>query len=111
MFQARWNGHLSEPLIFRTPATISLYKQPRRRYGITVFSDLNLRGRFVELQRLAAGSWTRVRRKRLVHTPKQNGAFYAVFTVRQRGLMLRIFVPDETVAPCYNPTATETFSS
>jgi hypothetical protein len=69
MFQARWNGHLSEPLIFRTPATISLYKQPRRRYGITVL------------------------------------------TVRQRGLMLRIFVPDETVAPCYNPTATETFSS
>lgn len=110
MFQARWNGHSSQPLIFREPAAMSFYRQSRRRWGITVFSSRNLQGRFVELQRLAAGTWTRVRRLRLVPTPRKKG-FYAIFPVRRRGLTLRIFVPEETAAPCYNPTATKTFYS
>jgi hypothetical protein len=110
MFQARWNGHSSQPLIFREPAPMSFYRQSRRRWGITVFSSRNLRGRFVELQRLSAGTWTRVRRLRLVPTPRKKG-FYAIFPVRQRGLTLRIFVPQATAAPCYTPTATKTFYS
>lgn len=110
MFRARWSGRLSEPVIFRQPFALGFYKQSRRRWGVTVYSDVNLRGRFVELQRLAGSSWTRVRRQRLVPTPKKK-AVYAIFTVRQRGLTLRIFVPEETAAPCYNPTATQTFTS
>jgi hypothetical protein len=110
MFQARWNGYLSQPLIFREPAAMSFYRQSRRRWGITVFSYQNLQGHFVELQRWAGGMWTRVRRQRLVPTPKRKGV-YAIFTVRQRGLTLRIFLPEETAAPCHYPTATQTFSS
>jgi hypothetical protein len=110
MFQARWNGHVSTPSIVRSPPAISFYKQARRRWGITVHSALNLNGRFVELQRLAAGTWTRVRRKRLILTPRRKG-YYAIFAVRQRGLTLRIFVPEETAAPCYTPTVTQTFYS
>jgi hypothetical protein len=110
MFQARWNGHLSKPSIVRAPPAISFYRQARRRWGITVHSAANLKGRFVELQRFAVGKWTRVRRKRLVPTPRRKG-YYAIFAVRQRGLTLRIFVPEKTAAPCYDPTATQTFSS
>jgi hypothetical protein len=110
MFHARWRGEVSKPFIFREPAAISFYKQSSRRYGITVYSNMNMSGRFVELQRLSRNSWVRVRRMRLVPTPKRKAVF-ATFAVRQRGLRLRIFVPEETAAPCSAPTATKAFTS
>jgi hypothetical protein len=110
-FRARWNGHLSEPLIVRSPIPVFLDRKGGGRYGVWFYSDTNMRGRLVELQRLTAGSWTRFRRKRLVRSPDQLGIYRAVFTVRERGLRLRFSVPPETAAPCYNAGASPTFST
>jgi hypothetical protein len=110
-FRARWNGHLSEPLVFRQPVTAFPFKETRRRFTVQVASDKDLRGRFVELQRLEGGSWTRLRRKRLVRSTRVNSNYNATFRIRQRGLRLRFFVPEETVAPCYSAGATKSFSS
>jgi hypothetical protein len=108
--RARWKGQLSEPLIFRSPVSVNVYRLGRGRYSIWLYSDMNVRGRFVELQRLAAGTWTRVQRRRLV-AHRTNNIYQAIFTVRQRGLTLRGFVPEATAAPCYGANGTQTFSS
>jgi hypothetical protein len=97
------------------------FKEPRDRFIVQGSSDADLRGRFVELQdlrgrfvelqRLAAGTWTRFRRKRLVRSTRVNSNYNATFAVRQRGLTLRFYVPEETAAPCYSSNATKTFRS
>jgi hypothetical protein len=108
--RARWNGYFSEPLIFRSPISVNVYKMGGGRFSVWLYSDTNVKGRFIELQRLEAGTWTRVRRKRLV-AHRTNNIYQAIFTVRQRGLTLRGYVPSETAAPCYSANATQTFSS
>jgi hypothetical protein len=109
-FRARWNGQFSEPLVFRSPISVHVYKLNGGRFSIWLYSDMNVKGRFVELQRLAAGTWTRVMRKRLV-AYRTNNVYRAVFTVRERGVTFRGFVPDATAAPCYDGNATPTFTS
>lgn len=112
-FRARWNTHVSEPVTLRSPVRISLGKEPGRRYRVRVLADSNLSGRFVALQRLAGGRWTHVRRARLVAYGQGGyGSFYtAAFTVRKRGLRLRILVPEKAAAPCHEPAASQTFVS
>lgn len=78
-----------------------------------MFAQSNLNGRFIALQRLAGGRWTHVRRARLVSAgfAGYGGRYEATFTVRKRGLRLRILVPAKSAAPCNAPAATETFIS
>lgn len=109
-FRARWNGHFSQPLVFRSPISVHVYKLGGGRFSIWLYSEMNMKGRYVELQRLAAGTWTRVIRKRLVRY-RTNNVYRAVFRVRERGLTFRGFVPDATAAPCYDSNATPTFTS
>jgi hypothetical protein len=112
-FRALWKGHRSEPVTLRSPVRISLVKEGARRYRVTVNADSNLSRRFVALQRLAGGRWRHVRRVRLAPYGQAGyGGFYtAAFTVRKRGLRLRILVPEKTAAPCHEPAASQTFVS
>jgi hypothetical protein len=112
-FRARWKNHLSDPVTLRSPVRIVLIKRPQRRYLVRVLAESNLSGRFVALQRLAGGGWTHVRRARLTSYgfAGSGGGFETTFKVRKRGLTLRILVPERTVAPCHDATASQTFVS
>jgi hypothetical protein len=113
-FRARWNDHFSDPVTHRAdvPISITPLGSGRVRVSLTPFSTLSmkLKGRFVELQRLTAGQWTRVRRARLALRREGTG-FSATFTVKRRGLTLRAFVPAQSAAPCYAATASKTWIS
>jgi hypothetical protein len=114
-FRARWNGHLSDPVTHRGDVPIWLTQLGKGRVSVDVTTSdttLKLKGRFVELQRLSLGQWTRIRRARFV--PRRGSGltrFSATFTVRKRGLTLRAFVPAESAAPCYAATASKTWTS
>jgi hypothetical protein len=112
-FRARWKNHVSDPVTLRSPVRIVLIKRPGRRYLVRVLAESNLSGRFIALQRLAGGRWAHVRRARLTSYgfAGYGGGFEATFRVRKRGLTLRILVPEKTVAPCHDPTASQTFVS
>jgi hypothetical protein len=116
-YRARWNGRLSEPLTFRADLPMTLTRLPGRRYRVSVSTGdtrQNLAGRIVELQRLTAGQWRRVRRTRLVRAQGSAGAylsFSAVFTVRARGLTVRVWAPSDTASPCYAASASGTWVS
>jgi hypothetical protein len=107
-YRARWNGRLSEPLVFRGKLLMTLTKLGGGRYRARVGTQQNMQGRVVELQRLVGGQWRRVRSARLARV---RGGFGAIFTVRRRGLNLRVLVPARSAAPCYSATASETFVS
>jgi hypothetical protein len=111
-FRARWNNHLSDPVTHRGELQIWLTQlgQGRVRVGVSAFdTTLKLKGRVVELQRLSAGQWTRVRRARL--GAKRANWFSVTFAVKRRGLTLRVFVPAASAAPCYAATASKTWAS
>jgi hypothetical protein len=116
-FRARWRGHLSSHVLVRVPAFVTAAWRPRRRVVevavSTGFSGQSLRGRFVELQRKveATGTWVRVRRARLgrgAYARYLGLQFKTRFSVRARGLTLRILVPGETGAPCYTAGLSQT---
>jgi hypothetical protein len=114
-YHARWNDRLSEPVTVRPPIWVgSPAKRPGRRWTVLVSAggpvSRDLRGRLVELQRLAVGQWTLVRRGRLAAGPS-GASFQVTFTVPTRGLRLRVFVPAKTAAPCYGPAASTTWKS
>jgi hypothetical protein len=111
-FRARWNNHLSDPVTHRQDLSIWITQLGggRVRVGVNSFGlPLKLKGKFVELQRLRAGQWTRIRRARF--SVRRPGSFSATFTVRTRGLTLRAFVPAESAAPCYAATASKSWST
>jgi hypothetical protein len=118
-FRARWRESVSEPALVRVPLAVWVTWRPRRRIVdvslSTGESGQNVRGRFVELQRQAAGTgeWVRVRRARLAVRPQLRGApsFGARFSVPTRGLTLRVFAPAETGAPCFSAAASNTWRS
>jgi hypothetical protein len=110
-YRARWRGNLSEPVTVRGQLQLSVSKRPGGRYSVGFAADSNLGGRFVELQRLAAGRWTRVRRARLEPGGGSGTSFRASFTVRRKGVTLRIALPRKSAAPCYEPAVTQTFVS
>jgi hypothetical protein len=113
IFRALWRGRVSESVTLRSPVQLNVLKLPGRRYMATIVAESNLTRRLVALQRLAGGRWVYVRRARLlaVGTAGYGGSFRATFVVRKRGLRLRIFVPEKSVAPCHDPTASATFVS
>jgi hypothetical protein len=112
-FFARWKSQVSDSVTVRSPVRIVLIKRPAGRYLVRVLAESNLSGRFVALQQLAGGRWTHVRRARLTSYgfAGYGGGFEATFRVRKRGLRLRIFLPEKSVAPCHDATASETFVS
>jgi hypothetical protein len=112
-FRAQWKGRLSEPVTLRSPVTVRLNKLPARRFRVIITAEMNLKGRFVALQRLRGGQWRHVRRLRLETggTPGYTGYFKSEFTVRQRGLRLRVWAPASAVGACHDPSASETFVS
>jgi hypothetical protein len=107
-YRARWNGRLSEPLVFRGKLPMSLTNLGGGRYRARVGTQQSMQGRVVELQRLVGGQWRRVRSARLARV---RGGFDAIFTVQRRGLTLRVLAPARSAAPCYSATATEPFVS
>jgi hypothetical protein len=115
VYRARWNNQLSRPVPVgsKPPVRINLTKLPANRFRVWLFADSNLSGRFIALQRLAGGRWIHVRRARLESAGSAGTAvrFEAMFTVRKRGLRLRVVVPAKTAAPCNTAATTETFRS
>jgi hypothetical protein len=113
-YRARWGRRLSKPVRVRPQLRMQLLKLGVERYRVTVNTGearQQLAGRFVQLQRLAAGSWTRIRRVRLAADRGVFGSFSATFAVRKRGLRIRIAVPQKSAAPCFAPTLSQTFVS
>ena len=112
-FRARWKSHLSRPAVFRPELRIMVRRERTGRFLVMVAAHASLRGRFLELQRLAGGQWKRVKHLRLGVGGKVNygGAYWAKFSVRARGWTMRVFASDETAAPCYASGATRTFRS
>jgi hypothetical protein len=113
IFRALWKGHRSNPVTVRGPVRVRLVKERQGRYRVSVMAESNLSRRFVALQRLAGGRWRHVRRQRLAAYGQAGygGYFTATFTVRKRGLRLRILVPEKTAAPCHAPAVSQTFVS
>jgi hypothetical protein len=119
-YRARWQGHVSAPAIAQAPIWSNPVWDRRRRVIRALVSTRptgqNLRGRVVELQRKIPGTdeWVRVRRARLGRVrPPFTGPdlFEARFTVRTRGLTMRLFVPPETGAPCFSAGVSEPFKT
>jgi hypothetical protein len=112
-FRARWKDQLSDPVVFRIPASIWTRKAPGRRaawevHVIPESSGASMAGKVVELQRRAGSRWVRYRSGRLVHKASFDLGAYnhqAVFEVPTRGLTLRAFLPRKSALPCYQPAA------
>lgn len=112
-YRARANGRLSEPVTIRIPMNISVVKLPGRRYRVSVATSMpkQLQGKQIDLQRLAGGTWTRVRRVRLLPVRGLYGLFAATFTVRTRRLTMRAVVPENIAGPCYLETVSKTWTT
>jgi hypothetical protein len=108
-YRARWNGRLSEPLVFRGELALWLTELAGGRYRVnvsTASAPQNMNGRRVELQRLVAGRWTVASRARL---SGRGTTFTAIVTARARNQSFRIFVPRRSAAPCYVATTSQAF--
>jgi hypothetical protein len=116
-FRARWMdkaGRIgtSDPVSFRAPVQLSLTKLSGYSQRVGVTGDQDMKGRIIELQRLAAGQWRLVRRTRLIADLGSYGmSSSATFSVRRRGLVLRAYVPLKSASPCYAATASDQWRS
>lgn len=113
-YRARWRRRVSKPVTVRPSLKIRLAKLALDRYRVSVSTGeakQQMAGRFVELQRLAAGTWSRVRRVRLAPDRGVFGSFSASFVVRKRVLRMRVVVPQKSAAPCFATTLSQTFVS
>ena len=100
-YRARWGRRLSRPVTVRPPLRMRLAKVAAERYHVSVSTgeaQQRMGGRLVELQRLAAGSWTRVRRVRLAADKAAFGSFSVTFAVRKRFPSRRSRVRDPSSA-------------
>jgi hypothetical protein len=111
VYRARWNGQLSPPVRVRGELQVSVNRRSRGRYVVAIPADANLSRRPVRVQRLSSGRWMLFRRVLLQPGGGSGTAFIAEFTVRQRGLRLRVVVPATTARPCYGPAVTQPFVS
>jgi hypothetical protein len=111
-FRARWKTQLSEPVAFRPPLRVTVRRERSGRFLTLVPAHATLRGEFLELQRLVAGQWKRIKYLRL--NPRKisyGGSYWTTFAIRTKGWPLRVYAPPETTAPCYTAGATQTFRS
>jgi hypothetical protein len=108
-YRARWNGRLSEPLVFRGELQLWLTPLARGRHRVNVSTSTtgqSMKGRIVELQRLVRARWRPVQRARLRGA---GGTFTATVTARARNQSFRVFVPARSAAPCYVATQSQPF--
>jgi hypothetical protein len=116
-FRARWMDNAgriatSDPVSYRAPVQFSLTRLSGFRQRVSVTGDQDMKGRIIELQRLAAGQWRLARRTRLVADLGSYGrSSSATFVVRRRGLVLRAYVPAKSASPCYAATASDQWRS
>jgi hypothetical protein len=116
-FRARWMDNAgrigtSDPVRYLGPVQFSLTKLSSYRQRVGVTGDQEMKGRIIELQRLIAGQWRRVRRTRLVADLGSYGrSSSATFIVRRRGLVLRAYMPAKSALPCYAATASDEWRS
>jgi hypothetical protein len=109
VYRARWKGQLSAPVRVRGELQLTVSRRSRGRFVVAIPADANLSRRPVQVQRLSSGRWTLFRRVLLQPGGGSGTAFVAEFTVRQRGLRLRVLVPAKTARPCYGPAVTQAF--
>jgi hypothetical protein len=118
-FRARWNDDLSEPVAYKPPLVPNVVRRPQRTVRVEVYSFVGpgaspviLTGRQVEVQRLRAGQWSRIRRGKLIGFGPNlyNRTYFANFKL-PRGLTLRAFVPAKTALPCWSSAVSKTFKS
>jgi hypothetical protein len=118
-FRARWNDELSEPVSYRPPLVPNVVRRRPGAYRVEVYSyvpsggkPVILTGRQVEVQRLQAGQWSRIRRGKLIGFGSNlyNRTYFANFTV-PRGLTLRASVSAKTALPCWSAGVSKTFRS
>lgn len=116
-FRARWGDELSPPITYRLPAPLYAIRVRGRIWTVSFNpydSRTKLNGKVVELQRFSGGRWTRFKSARLKLKPSLRlGAFNheAKFTVPERGLRLRAFLPARSAAPCWAAGTSEPFRS
>lgn len=119
-YRARWAGSFSTPVIALAPIWANAFLNPRNRVVTALVetrpTGQNLRGKLIELQRKLPDTdrWLRVRRARLVRATRpftRPDLFQARFTVRTRGLTMRVFVPQQTAAPCFSAGVSQPFRS
>jgi hypothetical protein len=73
-----------------------------------------MKGKWVHLQRLRAGTWKTIARKKLVRKPSLVwGAFNheVFFPLTARGWTLRAYLPRKSALPCYKATTTSQWRS
>jgi hypothetical protein len=118
--RARWNGQYSEPVTWRVPARPWVARISGTRTWVvhatpgSPTGQPSLQGKRVELQRLTAGGWVRIRSARLVRKASLKWGpfnYQASFTVPTRGLRLRAYLPVQSAAPCYLPGGSESWRS
>ena len=119
-FRARWNSDYSEARLWQLPAQPRVARISGTRTWVvhitpaTPTGQVGFRGKTVELQRLSAGGWVRVRSARLVRKASLRWGpfnYQASFTVPTRGLRLRAYLPAKRAAPCFLPGASATWRS
>jgi hypothetical protein len=119
-FRARWKDDYSAPVVWRVPPAMQVARiSGTRKWVVHVFpatptGAVGLKGKRVELQRLAPSGWVRVRSATLTRKASLRwGAFnhQATFTVPTRKLRLRAFLPAASAAPCYLPGGTAPWRS
>jgi hypothetical protein len=114
-YRARWNGQLSDPIVFRGKLDVSHVRLSRTRHRVSVFTSTNnpvdLRGRTILLQRDVAGNWRRIASARLVPDRVKYYTFVATFTVPHRGWKLRALVTAKSALPCFTTSVSETWRS
>jgi hypothetical protein len=114
-YRARWNGHLSPPVLLAGTLTVSGKKQRGQRHQVTVSTQSvnpsNLKGRSVGLQRRSGSEWTRIATAKLAPHPVKYYTFVAAFSVPRRGWTLRAVVPAKSAAPCFLASTSKSWTS
>lgn len=100
-FRAKWKGAVSTPVLVRQRAQAYLGRIGRTRIFLaTVYSHTQpMDGRVVRLERLTPSGWVLVRTAKLRTAHGRSPE--ARFRVVQKGLQLRVFVPESSAKPCY----------
>jgi hypothetical protein len=113
-YRARWKGRWSVPFVFRSRIRPFVHARAANRVEVRVGAPLtvDLRRKPIVLERGTGDGWVRYRTARLALAPNTAGRYYrATFVLGERGLRLRVLAPLATARPCFNPGASDNFTS
>ncbi len=106
-YWARWEGRLSEPVVYRAPVPVSLTALSPSSYRVTINTTTqSMRGKRIELQRLSGGSW---KRASVATLRGSSGRFTTTVATTGRNVTYRIHVPVVAARPCHAATSTDAF--